>query len=366
MSVENSGQSYSWLDVLCLRQVGEERDDEKRLEEWKTDVPTIGGIYGLPSFRSALVYFNGLGRPFRNGGYDDPRHWFNRAWTVQEAVLGPMLGGATPSSPTLKTPPQLEPGQEFEEFYTHFASAFVLEGDQVFIFSSYIAMMRKRHAITELDRISGLASVSRPRRLPIYDPKQSSEDAWEILIKVNQSRSRAHLFLWYPVTGHARYSCFPSWSQVMMPDVPAADSMIEGHSTISYDKARKEFHGEKFRIIDDCSVIGLDSPSLETSSWSSVFRTGSIDLGSQQTKTPQKYSVVARHQVIIGTNVCYTFIFPDLSPDVGFDYGESRRFVVGVKNDAGEFQKLCVLDIVSEEDISEVNSFGSVEGVVLI
>lgn len=36
---------YSWLDVLCLRQVGDERDDAQRLEEWTTDVPTIGHIY---------------------------------------------------------------------------------------------------------------------------------------------------------------------------------------------------------------------------------------------------------------------------------------------------------------------------------
>lgn len=67
-------ERYSWLDVLCLRQVVRGRDDDevRRLGEWMTDVPTIGHIYRSVDFEGrVLVYFNGLGRPFRNGGYDD-------------------------------------------------------------------------------------------------------------------------------------------------------------------------------------------------------------------------------------------------------------------------------------------------------
>ncbi len=40
----NLGLKYAWLDVLCLRQVGGQREDF-RTEEWKLDVPTIGGVY---------------------------------------------------------------------------------------------------------------------------------------------------------------------------------------------------------------------------------------------------------------------------------------------------------------------------------
>lgn len=107
-------QEYSWLDVLCLRQAGEELDDAQRLEEWTTDVPTIGSFYrSMYVGHRALVYFNGLGQPFRNGGYDDSRHWFSRIWIVQEAVRYPLLGGATPSSPSLEQQ-QLQAGPELE------------------------------------------------------------------------------------------------------------------------------------------------------------------------------------------------------------------------------------------------------------
>ncbi len=42
----NLGVEYTWLDVLCLRQKeeGGPRED-LRVEEWKLDVPTIGGVY---------------------------------------------------------------------------------------------------------------------------------------------------------------------------------------------------------------------------------------------------------------------------------------------------------------------------------
>lgn len=79
--------------------------------EWKLDVPTIGMIYTQAS--SIVYYLNGLMREFEKRSLDcslcgegyhekhptcpatpllgsalhsvDERHWFNRAWTVQEA-----------------------------------------------------------------------------------------------------------------------------------------------------------------------------------------------------------------------------------------------------------------------------------------
>ncbi len=42
----NLGEEYAWLDVLCLRQKeeGGPRED-LRVEEWRLDVTTIGGVY---------------------------------------------------------------------------------------------------------------------------------------------------------------------------------------------------------------------------------------------------------------------------------------------------------------------------------
>jgi len=94
-----AGAVYCWLDVLCLRQRTMEFNPsrglftgvphlpveigiQKRLEEWSIDVPTIGNNYRQAT--NVLRYFNGLGRPLQLSGWGDPRHWLNRAWTLQE------------------------------------------------------------------------------------------------------------------------------------------------------------------------------------------------------------------------------------------------------------------------------------------
>ena len=103
------GVRYAWLDVLCLRQqalpplanhfanpVSQkdmetlERREQCRLEEWKVDVPTIGAIYtnpdpdGIYGAGPIVIFMNGLGRPFQDGGWASERHWLRRAWTLQE------------------------------------------------------------------------------------------------------------------------------------------------------------------------------------------------------------------------------------------------------------------------------------------
>ena len=107
-----AGAVYCWLDVLCLRQrtmelirkVDLNRDTSlcpgeksqqlpdsttvaeisirQRLEEWSIDVPTIGNNYRQATH--VLRYFNGLGRRLELCGWGDPRHWLNRAWTLQD------------------------------------------------------------------------------------------------------------------------------------------------------------------------------------------------------------------------------------------------------------------------------------------
>ena len=79
------GVRYAWLDVLCLRQQAGpalakdltipvnrevmERLEQRRLEEWKADVPAIGAIHldlgenGFYSSSPIVNFMNGLGRP---------------------------------------------------------------------------------------------------------------------------------------------------------------------------------------------------------------------------------------------------------------------------------------------------------------
>ena len=61
--------------------------------EWQLDVPTIGNVYR--NAHGIVHYFNGLGCLFQVGALERPRHWVNRAWTVQELgdVSCSIIGG---------------------------------------------------------------------------------------------------------------------------------------------------------------------------------------------------------------------------------------------------------------------------------
>ena len=110
------GVRYAWLDVLCLRQraqptlgtelatpvstkfgassteIAKERE-QRRLDEWKVDVQTIGAVYSnlddysLYGGGPIVIFMSGLGRPFRDEGWDSERHWLRRAWTLQESPI---------------------------------------------------------------------------------------------------------------------------------------------------------------------------------------------------------------------------------------------------------------------------------------
>ena len=138
------GLRYCWLDVLCLRQAYDPRVDLEALQvqtakyytrtsyagirwwvpvrrlqmeheqwlvrkeqelrksehlrklEWKVDVPTIGNIYHRAA--QIVIYLNGLGRGldwnWERDMQRNTRHWFRRAWTLQE------LGGKGPGDKT--------------------------------------------------------------------------------------------------------------------------------------------------------------------------------------------------------------------------------------------------------------------------
>jgi len=103
---------YCWLDILCLRQAWFDKAgrllaeapgltqqdylglERARLSEWKTDVPTIGGIYRQAD--QVYVYLNGIGKQYSGAEnvWMDSTHWTRRAWTLQEWVVSP--GGRIP------------------------------------------------------------------------------------------------------------------------------------------------------------------------------------------------------------------------------------------------------------------------------
>ena len=97
------GAEYVFLDVLCLRQKDELLPEMEgiRKREWRVDIPTIGHVYNgrkhydLSSQTPIVIFFNGLGLPFRDDPVDphDDFHWFNRVWTLQETPQVTVFGG---------------------------------------------------------------------------------------------------------------------------------------------------------------------------------------------------------------------------------------------------------------------------------
>lgn len=141
----------------------------------------------------------------------------------------------------------------------------------------------------------------------------------------------------------------------------SADKEIEGFSRINYDEDREEFYGT-FEVAHNCRVLGLDSRSLGMSSQSASVRMGSIAFGTQNTEGYRKYSVlVAHHQIPVDPTVRYTLLLPRIN------FNEvNGMFAVGVRNAIGEFQKLCVVVIVSQADARMVEKFSGTERVLLM
>ncbi|KZV75872.1 hypothetical protein PENSPDRAFT_544235, partial [Peniophora sp. CONT] len=207
---------YVWLDVLCLRQVGgEPREESLRAKEWGIDVPTIGAIYW--NCVTAVYYLNGLGRPFKENDLDDTRHWCNRAWTMQElsSWCGALsLGGITEQSPCFDI---AEPQVSCTNDYTRLLGVRVVELIKTDLEHDIIkaaAMMSRRQAERELDKLAGLAYFICGDTHPVFDETQDVEDAWWPFIDCMWPTARGQLFFMYPVAGKGEYRWTPSWDQL--------------------------------------------------------------------------------------------------------------------------------------------------------
>ncbi|GJE89222.1 hypothetical protein PsYK624_053170 [Phanerochaete sordida] len=192
----NMGAEYVWLDVLCLRQQGRDRDEARRAEEWKTDVPTIGHIYqGQPSRRPCITYFNGLGLPFDTSSSTlaSDRHWFNRVWTLQESLRSWLPGGLTG-----------DPIPNGAAFFGRVRTLLELTDT-----GGLAEELMRRRCTKEVDRISGLAYILGCETLPLYDESFHIEHAWELLVKHMWGDWRADLACCF--AADTLFALFPSW-----------------------------------------------------------------------------------------------------------------------------------------------------------
>ncbi|KAK0438752.1 hypothetical protein EV421DRAFT_1713987 [Armillaria borealis] len=214
----NVGAEYAWLDVLCLRQKeeGGPRED-LRMEEWRLDVPTIGRVY---KYNDVVIYLSGLGRPLRlkDGDLDSDRHWFRRAWTLQEVGYQRIIAGDMPDGPMHAR------RIDWRNYETALLTRFHDElnsmkrgTDEIF---AVLADMQKRVSTNPVDRVAGLAFRLRVRTIPTYHESETLEDAWTALVNAMAPGIRVGFLLLYPGVGLGCKKWRPTWDQVMMEPLP--------------------------------------------------------------------------------------------------------------------------------------------------
>ena len=213
------GAEYVWLDIVCLRQQsGVDCLERLRRDEWKLDVPIIGNIYRVAS--NIVRYFNGLGVPFSNKGWDDPRHWLQRAWTLQEiAPESNTINGGVPwgqgqilldsrgevSGKVIQLRRAIHPVTQLARRVDH------PDGCEVYKLAQEMA---NRHASQPVDKISGLFYLLRTTKLLCYDVTMTSEDFWKQSFPLLPVERKAEILFDYPYRG-ASEQWFPTWEQML-------------------------------------------------------------------------------------------------------------------------------------------------------
>ncbi|PBL01969.1 hypothetical protein ARMGADRAFT_1071474 [Armillaria gallica] len=194
----NLGVTYTWLDVLCLRQKGGPRED-LRTEEWKVDVPTIGYVYW---WARVVIYLSGLGRPLslKEGDLESDRCWFRRAWTLQEVGHKRIIAGDTPDGP-MHAELVDENGNYETEMLTSFHKQLEhMEGTtRSFRLFGPLADMQNRVSTNPVDRVAGLAFCLYAQRA--YHESETPEDAWTALVNAMPDYMRAKILFLYPGVG---------------------------------------------------------------------------------------------------------------------------------------------------------------------
>ena len=223
------GAEYVWLDVLCLRQHLRNPSlalDKQQEDEWKLDVPTIGNIYRAAE--RVVRYFNGLGLPFSENGWDSPRHWLRRAWTLQEIktentthnggvvrvnvlnTRGKVSGKVTTLRDAIR--PVLRLAAEVDS--PGGCSVYELARE-----------MAKRYSTQPTDKVAGLLYLLRTSELPTYDQSITDEDAWAKCIPLLPLQRKIELLFDFPYRGLIPGGWFPTWKQVLR--WPERDSGLE-------------------------------------------------------------------------------------------------------------------------------------------
>ncbi len=351
----NLGAEYAWLDVLCLRQKGDDKLESRRKQEWRTDVPTIGVLYQQQSYTSqqlspcsvkAIVsYYSGLGRPLSFDNLDNPRHWFNRAWTLQEGHMTSTTAGVTkdPRKSRIRYSTGFEERRKGDSLTS--PSQVYTYGRRNATFK-VLSVMIKRFAETKLDKIAGLSYLlldlsTRPCYVPFYDEDQSAEDAWDDLLRTTGSSVLGDMLFLYPYPGPPNHTWAPSWAQINDPNrrLPLSEESLKAHVELQLvgSKSERPRHIARYEgyRIDKCRVEGFENGTESASEDQIPSRTGTVVIGSH------RFEAFALHGQAIDKDGLYTMVGNSL--EVEWRAGLGEYWVLGRMEGSGRIKKLSIL-----------------------
>ena len=249
------GAEHIWIDVVCLRQKGgSDPHVQLRQDEWALDVPTIGNIYRAAS--TIVRYFNGLGVRFSNEGWDDPRHWLQRAWTLQEiATENSTLNGGLPQDlgrvfldsrevvSGIKLRIAIRPVIQLAEQVSSQGGCELYQ---------LAREMSRRHASNPIDKISGLFYLLHTIKLPCYDERMTDEDFWRQCFHLLPVERKSELLFDFPYRGSSE-QWFPTWKQVL--DWPVRDPDCDHMRSWSSTNIVRDTLGEKLFALSNIWAI---------------------------------------------------------------------------------------------------------------
>lgn len=257
------GAEYVFLDVLCLRQKDEllPEFESIRKREWRLDVPTIGHVYS-GSKQHVIVYFNGLGLPFHDGGANrkDQFHWFNRAWTLQECPSYLVPGGLKYKINGVKADYYIDTSWASQDFRDRFMSMakWICIRDNQSVFGNYIEQIQSRYCSNPVDRVACLAYLLHCETLPIYDADMDVEVAWSLLLECLPGKTRTELLLTNFGPSGRSTSWRPTWEQVTAcrtfrsPDISNTLHHLDGSSPDAGFRYGIDVYHSRSYVVEDC------------------------------------------------------------------------------------------------------------------
>ncbi len=340
----NLGAEYVWLDALCLRQEGGQRD--LRETEWRTDMPTIGNVYRWSEV--VVHYLNGLGRvssrtDLKRRHLDIcDRSWFRCAWKGSKVNNHEIVAGYVPPDTEETVHPQGEAAssqKQLSEYTNKGVRNFQQTSNRArgsYDLFRRLADMQKRVSTNPVDRVAGLTWLLSSYILPAYYESQSLEDAWTALVNSMSPWMRSGFLFLYPDAGLGCKKWRPAWKQVMTMPLPDAYSYS---GSVHHDDETDEDWCEGL-CIEKGLIQGLDVGSAEGHD-----RCGELVV-EDCNRIAHTFKVHVTHQCLIPKDV-YTLL------------GEAQTYwVIGRRLPGQKFEKVSVIKMDGFTEAGRLEDLG--------